>query len=206
MALGAWPAPAARATVYTTRPQALAEAFPGARIETRSFVLDATQAKAVQDRARVRLESMLASAHLAWRGDTLLGTAFFDARTVRTMPGVFMVVVAPDATIERIEVIAFHEPPDYRPPERWLGQYQHRRLNDRLWPRRDIRNLSGATLSTRAVTESARLALALYQILVAPRLGPSPRPPSDASIGSAAPAARDTSPPPKPRTRRKGKP
>jgi hypothetical protein len=206
MVLGAWCARAAHATAYTTRPQALAEAFPGARIETRSFVLDATQAKAVQDRARVRLESMLASAHLAWRGDTLVGTAFFDARTVRTMPGVFMVVVAPDATIERIEVIAFHEPPDFRPPDRWLGQFQRRRLNDRLWPRRDIRNLSGATLSTRAVTESARLSLALYQILVAPRLGPKPKAPSDATIESPAPAPRDTTPPPKPRRARKGKP
>ena len=81
-----------------------------------------------------------------------------------------MVVLAPDATIERIEVIAFHEPPDYRPTERWLGQFKHKRLDQRLWPRRDIRNLSGATLTTRAVTESGRLALAMYEVLLAPKL------------------------------------
>ena len=38
-------------------------------------------------------------------------------------------------------------------------------LDARLWPNRDLRNLSGATLSARAVTESARLALALLHMI-----------------------------------------
>ena len=163
-------APSGSREASRSRPEALVEAFPGARIETRSYVLTDAQLKSVRERARVRVTSKLASAYLAWRGDTLAGTAFFDARTVRTMPGVFMIVVAPDSSIERVEVVAFHEPPDYRPPGRWLGLFQSRRLDDQLWPRRDIRNLSGATLSTRAVTESVRLALAWYEVLVAPSL------------------------------------
>ena len=153
-----------------SREQALAEAFPGARIESRSWALTAAQLERVRKIARVPVTSKLTSASLAWRGDTLAGTAFFDARTVRTMPALFLVVVAPDTTIERVEILAFHEPPDYRPPNRWLALFRRHRLDDRLWPRRDIRNLAGATLSTRAVTESTRLALALYQTLVAPEL------------------------------------
>jgi hypothetical protein len=186
------------AAVYTSRSQALAEAFPGARIETRSYVLDAAQIEAIQERAQAKPESRLATAHLAWRGDTLTGTAFFDVRTVRTMPGIFMVVVTPDSTIERIEVIAFHEPPDYRPPERWLGQFKDRPLDQRLWPRRDIRNLSGATLTTRAVTESARLALALYQVLVVPaRAAPADLPSTRSATGTpdtVTPAKRKRTP------------
>ncbi len=153
-----------------TQPQALEQAFPGARIARRAFVLDDAQVKAVQSRARVRLPSKLVAAYCAWRGDTLAGTAFFDTRTVRTMPGVFMVVVAPDTTVARVDVLAFHEPPDYRPPARWLGLFTRRRLDERLWPQRDIRNLSGATLSARAVTESVRQSLALYEIVVRPAL------------------------------------
>ena len=110
--------------------------------------------------------------HLAWRGDSLLAAGVVDQRTVRTMPGVFLVVVAPDTTIARIEVLAFHEPPDYRPPPRWLGLFARRRLDDSLWPARSIRNLSGASLSARAVTESARLALATYTQWIAPTLAP----------------------------------
>ena len=51
---------------------------------------------------------------------------------------------------------------------RWLGLFGGRRLDDQLWPGRSIRNLSGATLTTRAFTVSARVALACYRELVAP--------------------------------------
>jgi len=161
---------------YSTRADALAIAFPGARLENRSFVLTAAQVRAVERRAQVRVGTKLLSVTLAWRADSLAGTAFFDSRVVRTMPAVFMVTVAPDTTVERIEVLSFHEPPDYRPPARWLTSWGRRGLDDQLWPRLGIRNLSGATLSTRAVTESVRLALALYETVVAPSLArPSAR-------------------------------
>ena len=164
------PARPAVAAVYLTQTQALELAFPGARIERLEVVLTAAEKQAVEKRARVRAGSSIATGYAAWRGDSLLGVAFFDQRTVRTMPGVFMTVIAPDTTIARVDVLAFHEPPDYQPPRRWLDRFFPRRLDDRLWPNRDLRNLSGATLSARAVTESARLALALYERAFAPRV------------------------------------
>lgn len=160
----------ARAAVFMTRDQALALAFPGARVERRALVLTDAQVASLESRARVRAGTHLITAYLGWRGDTLAGTAFFDSRTVRTMPGVFMIVVAPDSSITRVDVLAFHEPPEYQPPARWLERLDHHRLDEGLWPQRDIRNLSGATLSTRAVTEATRLALACWELLVAPDL------------------------------------
>jgi hypothetical protein len=160
----------AGAAVFASAPQALASAFPGARIERHAFALTGAQATAAEARARARLGSRLVTVYAAWRGDTLAGTAFLDTRVVRTMPGTFLVFVAPDTTVSRVEVLAFHEPPDYLPPRRWLGLFGRRRLDDDLWPQRGIRSLSGATLSARAVTESTRLALALYPAVVAPEL------------------------------------
>jgi Na+-translocating ferredoxin:NAD+ oxidoreductase subunit G len=169
--LCAWPA-AARAQVFMTQAQALDQAFHGARIERRSIVLTEAQHAAIEARAHVEVESRLNAAYLAWRGDTLDGTAFFDSRIVRTMPAVLMVTIAPDSTVRRVDVLAFHEPSDYRPTPHWLDQFAHEKLTDRLWPERDIRRLSGATLTTRSVTESTRLALALYDVIVAPTLEP----------------------------------
>ena len=111
----------ARGAVYLSRDQALALAFPQARTEAMSWVLTDAQTRSVAQRAKVKVRSKLLAATAGFRGDTLAGVAFFDSRTVRTMPGVFMIVVAPDTTIARIDVVAFHEPPDYRPPARWLG-------------------------------------------------------------------------------------
>jgi hypothetical protein len=166
---------AARAAVFMTRDQALEAAFPGAAIERHSLVIDDRQAAAVQKRAGARLSSRVAGVYVATRGDTLLGAAFFDSRKVRTMPGVFMTVIAPDTTVARVEVLAFHEPQDYLPPARWLDQFESKPLSDRLWPKSDIRNISGASLTARGVTESVRLSLALYEIVIAPKLAAEKR-------------------------------
>ena len=163
-------APPAGAAVWMTRDQALAAAFPGAKVERRSIVLDERQADAVQRQAQARLASRVHGAYVATRGDSLLGVAFFDTRTVRTMPGVFMTVIAPDTTVARVDVLAFHEPRDYLPPERWLDQFDGRSPADRLEPRRDIRNISGASLTARSVAESVRLSLAIFALAVAPAL------------------------------------
>jgi Na+-translocating ferredoxin:NAD+ oxidoreductase RnfG subunit len=151
-----------------TQPQALAEAFPGARIERKAFILTDAQVKAVQQQARAKLSSKIVTEYVAWRGDSLQGAAWFDTRTVRTMPAVLMVVVAPDRSVTRVDVLAFHEPPDYRPSPRWLAQFPGQRLDDRLRPGGGIRFLSGATFTTRSVVDATRLALALYDELVAP--------------------------------------
>ena len=160
----------AGAGVFTTAEATMASAYPGARLERRTIALSLTEQRALAKRAQVRCNARLITVHLAWRGDSLLAAGVVDQRIVRTMPGVFLVVVAPDTTIARIEVLAFHEPPDYRPPSRWLGLFARRRLDDSLWPARSIRNLTGASLSARAVTESARLALATYTQWIAPTL------------------------------------
>jgi len=167
--------PHAGAGVLMTRDQALASAFPGATLERRSIVLDDGQAEAVQGRAQARLVSRVYGAYVATRHDSLLGVALFDTRTVRTMPGVFMTVIAPDSTVARADVLAFHEPDDYLPPGRWLAQFTGRAATDGLRPGRGIHGITGATLTARSVSESVRLSLAIYTLVLAPALAGGPR-------------------------------
>lgn len=165
----------ARAAVYTTADAVMAEMCPGAKLETRLLTLTVPEQQSLSKFAQVRCDSRLLEVRLAWRNDSLVAAGFVDQRTVRTMPGVFLTVVAPDTSVSRIEVLAFHEPPDYRPPARWLGLFRGHRLDPALWPSRSIRNLSGASLSARAVTESARVALAAYARILAPTLARGPQ-------------------------------
>jgi len=58
------------------------------------------------------------------------------------------------------------EPEDYLPSGRWLQQFPGRRLED-LGARQGLRALTGATLSSRAVTQAARRVLALHRLFVA---------------------------------------
>ncbi len=163
------PAPA-RGTDALPLAQALASAFPGARVERRMLALSSADVKAVEARARAHCPSRLATAYVAWRGDTLAGAAWTDRRVVRTREALLLVTVAPDTTVARIDVLAFFEPPDYRPLARWLALFRGRGARAPLTPPRQVPEVSGATLTSRAVNESARLALAWYELLLAPDL------------------------------------
>lgn len=160
-------APQARANVYASKQEALHDAFPDAdRVEEKSFVLTVDQAKLIEERAKAPLERQIWTLYSAYRGDTLLGSAVIDVRNVRTLPEALLVVIAPDGSVGSLRLLAFHEPSEYRPSERWLAQMDGKRLGPELHLKRAIHTIAGATLSSQAVTRSVRTALALYQVLL----------------------------------------
>jgi hypothetical protein len=167
---------AARATVYATQAEALAEAFPDAeRIERRSFALSPEQAAQVERGAGAPLESRLVTLHTAFCGGAPQGHAFIDVHVVRTLPEALLVVLLPDGTVRSVRVLAFYEPSEYQPPSRWLAQFEGRRADEPGGPGR-VHAVAGATLSSRAATRSVRRALALFRILIAPQAEAPPTP------------------------------
>ena len=103
--------------------------------------------------------------YVARKEGAALGVAFFDAHPVRTLPEVLMIVVGVESRIRRIEVVRFAEPPEYRPPDGWLRQFESRALDPELAHRRGVANITGATLTARAVAAAARRILALHAVI-----------------------------------------
>ena len=158
----------ARAKVFYSRNEALALAFPDAdRIEDESILLSDEQASRVEQLAKSRLESRLVQIHRGYRGSELLGYAFIDVHTVRTLPEAFLVVLSPEGSVRTVRVLAFHEPLEYMPSARWYQQFEQKTIAAPLRLGGDVQAIVGATLSSRAATEGVRRALALYQVLVA---------------------------------------
>jgi hypothetical protein len=167
LALPLFAAPAA-AEVFLSQREALALAFPGAdRIERSSVVLDAAQAAAVEALSGAPLESKLVTLHQGFRGDEVLGYALIDVHTVRTLPEAFLVVLTPEGRVASLRMLAFYEPSEYKPPERFLAQFDARTLAPELRLGGAIHGIAGSSLSARAVTTAVRRSLALYQVLVA---------------------------------------
>jgi Na+-translocating ferredoxin:NAD+ oxidoreductase RnfG subunit len=159
--------PAVRATVFLAKDEALALAFPGAeRVEERVLILTDAQKDDVERRARAKLETQLWTLYVGWKGGNVQGYAVIDTHVVRTLPETFMVVVDPKGTLRRVDVLAFHEPPEYLPTERWIGQFPGRRLDDDLKLGAGIQGITGATLSAQAMTAGVRRALALVAVMV----------------------------------------
>lgn len=150
------------ATVFLAKDEALALAFPGSeRVEERVVILTDAQKAEVERRARAPLESQLWTIYVGWKGGAVQGFAVIDSHTVRTLPETFMVVTDPDGKLQRVDVLAFHEPPEYKPTDRWIAQFKDRRLDDDLKIGGGIQGITGATLSAQAMTGGVRRALAV---------------------------------------------
>ncbi len=159
----------ASAGVFHSRSEALALAFPDAeRIEDKTWVLSEAQAARIQALSRSPLESRLVTIHTAIRAGAPEGYALIDVHTVRTLPEAFMVVLTPEGAVRSVRMLAFHEPLDYLPPERWYGQFERKTLAEALRLGGDIHGVVGATLSTQAATRGVRRALAFYEVLLRP--------------------------------------
>lgn len=156
------------AQVRLTQQEALRVAFPEpATIERRTAFLSEQELESARGRAGfdVEVEQSVVTYYVGWSGDQPLGVAYFDAHRVRTLPEVLMIVVSPESRIRRIEILKFSEPPEYRAPESWLAQFEDEPLTESLNLERSIVNITGATLTSQAVTEAARRVLALHQVI-----------------------------------------
>lgn len=159
-------APAA-ATVFHSQQEALALAFPDAeRVDAKTFVLTDDQAERIEALAKGPLETKLVTIHTGIRGSETLGYALIDVHNVRTLPEAFMVVLTPQGRVRSLRMLAFHEPLDYLPPQRWYGQFEGKATGDALRLGGDIHGVVGATLSAQAATRGVRRALALYEVLL----------------------------------------
>jgi hypothetical protein len=157
----------ATAKVFYAQDEALAVAFPEAdAIDRRTFVLTDAQAKQIESLARARLESRVITVHVGKHQGKVLGFALIDVHIVRTQPEAVMVVLSPEGQVESTMILAFHEPLDYLPANRWLKQFEKRTLTPDLSVGQGIAAITGSTLSANGVTDSARRALAIYQVML----------------------------------------
>jgi len=145
--------------------EALSLAFPGADVERVTEYLDAAQIAAVAAESGQPPSSALVVRYLANREGRRVGTAYVDTHRVRTLPESMLVVVAPDGTVARVEVLSFAEPEEYMPREAWYRLFEGRALDDELAVKRGIRPVTGATLTAAATTAAVRRVLALHRVL-----------------------------------------
>ncbi|MBI4516157.1 MAG: FMN-binding protein [Deltaproteobacteria bacterium] len=157
----------AEATLFHSREEALRLAFPDAdRTEAHDFFLTPEQRSEIESRAKAPLDSNLLTVYVGYRGDEKTGYALLDTHVVRTLPETFLVVLRPDGAVAATHVLAFYEPLDYLPGERWLVQFHGKRLSDDLNIGRGIAGITGSTLSSRAVAGGIRRALAIHAVLL----------------------------------------
>ncbi len=153
------------ATVFYSKNEAMELAFGKAEIELLSLVPDQEQIAQIQKEARITLDSGLFSFYVGKQQGKILGYAAIETNTVRTKPETLLIVLSAEGSLKNIITLAFHEPPEYMPPERWYTQLFNRTLAE-LDFNKGVDGISGATLSTRSALNSVRKVMAMYEILI----------------------------------------
>ena len=155
-------------TVYYSKDEAMKLAFgDDANVEMQSLFPTSEQITEIERLAKVKMESKLFSFYVGKKQGAVIGYAAIESHNVRTKPETLLVVLDPQGHLRQVVTLAFHEPPEYQPPERWFSQLLDHTLEELSFGK-DIQGVTGATLSTRATLNSVRKVLAVFQVMIKP--------------------------------------
>jgi hypothetical protein len=136
------------------------------KIIKKSMLLTHKQAKAIEAKAHMKLHSKIIRLYLANKEEQTYCYGIVLSRKVRTKKAAVLYMIDPKGIIKAIEILAFTEPPEFQPKEKWISNLKGKKLDDPLRVGRDVPTISGATLSARNITEGARLALAIFDVAI----------------------------------------
>lgn len=156
---------AAYATVYLSAEQAQAAMFPGASFAPTFLTLNPAQAAEIQKRSGQRVANRQVK---AWRVST---GGWFVIDQVIGKHEFITYAVGLDAAgaVKQVEILEYRE--SYGDQVRgaaWRAQFVGKREGARLRLGDDIKNISGATLSSKHVTDGVKRILATHAVALAP--------------------------------------
>jgi len=152
-----------QATVLITVEEALGLAFPDGEVSRETLFLTKEQMSSAAMVSEVKIDRAMVTRFVVRRGGEVVGFAYIDTHRVRTLPETLLVILEVDGSVRRVEVAAFREPLDYKPGDSWYRQFDDEELDRDLSLDRDIRPITGATLTARATTDAVRRVLAIHR-------------------------------------------
>lgn len=154
---------AAQGVVYMSVEQAQAAIFPHQKLTPHFRQLQPSEMAAIRKTSGVAPTSRDLKAWKAQDGGWFILDRVIGKHEFIT----FAVALSPDGAVRRIEILEYRE--TYGGEIRnagWRQQFAGKRFGSQLKLGGDIKNISGATLSSRHVTDGVRRILATYQLLL----------------------------------------
>ena len=151
----------AYATTYLSVEQAQAAIFPGARMTAVHITLTDAQAREIEERADVNVRNR--ELH-AWRVE---GGGLFVVDEVLGKHELITYAIGlnADGSVRGIEIMDYRESYGYEiRNEAWRRQFVGKTVAAPLKLDRDIKNISGATLSCRHIADGVKRLLAAYDV------------------------------------------
>lgn len=132
-------------------------------IERDKIILSKDELNSIKQMAKLPVKSKLYRYYKVKSEDKIIAYAILITQKVRTKKATVLYFIE-NENVKFIEILAFLEPKEYIPKDTWMGQFDNKSLADEFKIGRDIPTISGSTMSARALSDGARLAIALYRI------------------------------------------
>ena len=153
------------AVQYLSLEQAQKTLFPHAdQFESVPIILNAEQRRAIEISSGVKVRASTLKAWRAKQGSNATGWFLLDEVIGKHELITYAVAIATDGTVQGVEIL------DYREShggavrsQKWRAQFIGKKAGSPVQLDDDIKNLSGATLSSLHLTEGVRRLLATYQ-------------------------------------------
>lgn len=156
------------AVTYMSAAEARAALLPGAKsFADRSAALTPEQRKAIQRASGVSVRTPKVTVWEARdRAGQRLGWVYLDQVLGKHEFIIYAVAIDGSGAVKGIEILDYRETygGEIRNP-RWRAQFAGKRLGAELKLDKDIKNISGATLSCRHVTDGVKRLLATHAVL-----------------------------------------
>ena len=136
------------------------------KVEPKALILTATQFKEVRKKAHTVMDTKVYRYYNIFSKAKKLDTAVLITRKVRSKKATVLYAFDNKGTLRFSEIMAFGEPPEFIPSKIWMSQLQNQKPTAKLTIGKDIPTISGATLSARTISEGARVARAIYEIVL----------------------------------------
>jgi hypothetical protein len=147
-------------------PMALTQrAFAAKSVETQNIILNDLQVAQLSKASAQKIDTKLYRIYSAKNGTQTVGYGVLVNKKVRTKTAITLYLIGVDGKIKSIEIVAFNEPLEYLPTKTWLDVFDNKNSASTLKLNQDIPTTTGATLSARAISDGARAALALLDIV-----------------------------------------
>jgi len=152
--------------LYAKEPLSLVKIFQDTftkdvAVGQKDIVLSQKQKNTLQKLAKAKIDSNKIRFYVVKKTNKTVGYGVLLSQRIRTKKAVMLYLIDKDVKIKNIEILAFHEPSEYKPYSSWKNIFTGKTATDDLRAGHGVPTISGATLSARAISDAARIALAV---------------------------------------------
>lgn len=135
-------------------------------VDAQQLVLTKAQYESIKKRAKAAVRTKVYRYYDIKSGSKIIGYGVLITRKIRTKKATVLYAFDLSGKLKFSEIMAFAEPPEFIPNKQWMSQFVNKTSSAKLTMGKDIPTISGSTLSARTISDGARIARAIYEVIL----------------------------------------